>query len=122
MRVTEKADTSVLRSGDLLKNAITAIRDARNKNQLKPKDPIDLHIIPENENEYGSIKNILQKQVNAGEISFVNEAVANTIAVVVNKYQLFIDLKQELDTASQREQLLKDLEYYKVLLAAVMKD
>src|SRR5690606_2803920 len=116
-----KADAAILRSGDLLKEAITAIRDARNKNQLKPKDPIDLHIIPENEKAYGSIKNILQKQVNAGEISFVKEAVANTIAVVVNKDQLFIDPKQELDTASQREQLLKDLEYFKGFLAAVEK-
>ncbi len=38
-------DKTMLQSGLLLKETITAIRDARNKNQLKPKETIKLHVL-----------------------------------------------------------------------------
>ncbi len=36
------ADKGILQQGQLLKNVISNLRDARNKNQLKPKEEIKL--------------------------------------------------------------------------------
>jgi valyl-tRNA synthetase len=50
------ADETILAAGSLLKDVITKLRDARNKNQLKPKDPVVLHIMAENTNGYKAIE------------------------------------------------------------------
>ena len=51
----------VLKQGELLKEVITAIRDARNKTQLKPKDQVQLHIQTANASVYKNIEGILLK-------------------------------------------------------------
>jgi valyl-tRNA synthetase len=115
------ADKPLLQSGLILKETITAIRDARNKNQLKLKETIKLHILSATPAKYKAIQSILAKQVNAEQIGYTNESVSNTIAIVVQKDKFFIETTTELDTASQKEQLIKDLEYQKGFLVSVEK-
>lgn len=117
----QAADKNILQSGSILKETITAIRDARNKNQVKPKDTIQLHIQTISSANYKAIESILGKQVNADQIHYTQSAVPNTIAVVVQKDKFFIQTTTVLDTSSQKEQLLKDLEYQKGFLASVEK-
>ncbi len=114
-------DQSILRDGSLLKEVISSIRDARNKNQLKPKETIRLHIDTEDVPAYRSFESILAKQVNAPEISFTKEPVANSITVVVQKDKFFIESTTPLDTGSQKTQLQKDLDYLKGFLVSVEK-
>ncbi len=114
-------DKSILANGVLLKEVITAIRDARNKNQLKPKDTIKLHILTENKDTYQAIESILFKQVNAESVSYTSANVANSITVVVQKDKFFIETTAVFDTASQKEQLQKDLDYLKGFLISVEK-
>lgn len=113
--------SAVLAEGELLKKVITAIRDARNKNQLKPKDVIQLHIETANVTGYKAIEGILAKQVNAETVSYVTEAVSNTIVVAVEKDKFFIASNLEVDTVALKEQLLKDLAYQQGFLESVMK-
>lgn len=119
--VAENVDASILRQGEILKETISAIREARAKNNIKPKDVIKLHIQSNDEKLFETIEQILKKQVNAESISFVKEAVANTVAVVVGTNKFFIETETALDTSSQKEQLLKDLEYQKGFLLSVEK-
>ncbi len=119
--VTKKTDSAVLDNASLLKEVITAIRDARVKAQLKPKDSIKLHILSTNSNTYKSIESILAKQVNAESVAFTNEPIVGCINVVVNKDKFFLETAIELDTSSQKEQLQKDLDYYKGFLLSVDK-
>ena len=111
----------VLAQGDLLKKAVSAVRDARVKNSIKPKDPIKLHILSAENESYKKISTILSKQVNAESVAQVKDAVPGTIAVVIDKDKFFIETEKELDTAAQKEQLLKDLEYLKGFLVSVEK-
>ena len=115
------ADRKILLQGELLKQVITNIRDARNKNQLKPKEHIKLFIETPAKESYHSIESILAKQVNAGEISFTNDAIANTVVVAVEKDKFYIQTEKELDTATLKDDLLKDLEHQKGFLASVEK-
>ena len=114
-------DKTILSNSILLKEVISAIRDARNKNQLKTKDTIRLHILTENKETYQSIESILLKQVNAESVSYTSASVANSITVVVQKDKFFIETTTVLDTASQKDQLQKDLDYLKGFLISVEK-
>ena len=114
-------NSEVLKQGELLKEVITAIRDARNKTQLKPKDQVKLHIQAANTSVYKNIENFLQKQVNAESVGYVTEAVPNSINVVVQKDKFFIESENLADASSQKEQLQKDLNYFQGFLASVEK-
>jgi valyl-tRNA synthetase len=111
----------ILVKGVLLKEVITAIRDARNKAQLKPRETIRLHILPGDTSIYQSILSILARQVNAETIAFTNEPLSNCINVVVQKDKFFIETTTVLDSSSQKEQLQKDLEYQRGFLLSVEK-
>lgn len=112
---------AVLAQGELLKSLITAIRDARVKNQLKPKDSIKLHVQTAAEANYSLFEGLLLKQVNAEAFSFVQDAVAGSIAVVLGTDKLYLETEVQLDTAAQKDQLLKDLEYQRGFLISVDK-
>ena len=114
-------DKAVLQNALLLKETITGIRDARNKNQVKPKEVIQLHIQSGHPAAYKPIEQILAKQINADAIDYVTDAIPNTINVVIQKDKFFIQTAMELDTTSQKEQLLKDLDYFKGFLESVEK-
>ena len=112
---------AVLNAGALLKNVISTLRDARNKNQIKPKEAIDLHIQSENNTAYQTIQNILAKQVNAKSVAYTNAAVGSSIVVALEKDKFYLVADQAIDTASLKDNLLKDLEHQKGFLASVDK-
>ena len=116
-----KVDEAVLNAGALLKNVISTLRDARNKNQIKPKDAIELHIQSENNTAYQTIQNILAKQVNAKSVAYTNASIGSGIVVALEKDKFYLVADQAIDTASLKENLLKDLEHQKGFLASVEK-
>ncbi len=111
----------VLEQANLLKEVITGLRDTRNKQQIKPKEEIKLFIQSGNEANYNNILPILSKQINAGNIEFVKEPVANAISVVIGKDKFYLQTDQVIDTGSQKDQLQKDLAYLKGFLVSVEK-
>jgi valyl-tRNA synthetase len=112
---------TILAQGALLKNVITGLRDARNKNQIKPKEKINLFIESESVSAYQSITAILGKQAHVERIEFVNTPVSPTISTVIGKDKFYIQTEQPLDTSNQKDELLKDLAYQKGFLATVEK-
>ncbi|MDB5192394.1 MAG: valine--tRNA ligase, partial [Segetibacter sp.] len=117
----EQADEVILAEGELLKQVITALRDARNKNQIKPKEIIQLYVQTANTEAYKPIENILAKQVNTSIINYTNETVANTIVVAVEKDKFYIESEQKINAGALRTELLKDLEHQQKFLESVSK-
>jgi valyl-tRNA synthetase len=115
------ADVPVLQQGELLKQVISALRDARNKNQLKPKETIQLHIQTEDAAAFKAIENIISKQVNAAAVFYTNDTVANTIVVAVEQNKFYIESEQKLDSAALKTDLLKDLQHQQGFIASVQK-
>jgi valyl-tRNA synthetase len=118
---TETPNARIIEEAATLKELITAVRDARNKNNIKPKEKIKLSIETADKSNYSDILPILVKQVNAEEISFVNEVVSGSITVVVKKDKLYIESENKADSANQKTELLKDLDYLKGFLTSVEK-
>jgi valyl-tRNA synthetase len=114
-------DHEILQVGNKLKTVISAIREAKNKHQIKPKDPVTLFIETDKEASYQLVKNILLKQTNATTIYFSGKPEAASIMLVVGKDKIYIESETEIDKESQKEKLIKDLNYLKGFLIAVDK-
>ena len=115
------AHQELLAQGQLLQALITAVRDARVKNNLKPKDVIKLAVDTQQNALYLQAQSIIARQINAEEISFTQEAVAGSISLVLGTDKLYISSNVAIDTKAQKEQLEKDLAYQKGFLMSVDK-
>jgi valyl-tRNA synthetase len=113
---------AIIQQGNHLKSVITAIRDARNKNNVKPKESIALYITSDQELVYTSVLGLLAKQINASSIEMTKEPVAGGISLVVGVDKLYVLLNDTtIDTESQKAQLEKDLQYFIGFLQSVEK-
>ncbi len=122
LQVQETPNADTLKYGSMLQELITAVRDTRNKNQVKPKDTIKLWIDTKHHAFYELTQSLLRKQVNAAEIGFTNEAKQGSISIVVQTDKLYIQAEgAAMDTGVQREQLQKELDYLKGFLQSVEK-
>ncbi|RYZ58079.1 MAG: valine--tRNA ligase, partial [Chitinophagaceae bacterium] len=119
--VSTLKDAEVLALGKNLKELITAIRDTRSKAGLKPKENITLHIQSATPEAFTNIESLLAKQVSAGSVQYVTDAVPNTMTVVVGTNKFYLESEQEINTEAQKEKLQKDLEYYRGFLVSVEK-
>ena len=116
-----EAKSEILEQAQLLKNVITTLREARAKNQIKPKEEIKLSIQTQSSKAFQSIQPILLKQVNAASINYVQEAVGNSIVVAIEADKFYMVSEKEIDVESLKAELFKDLEYQKGFLLSVMK-
>jgi len=114
-------DAKVLQAGRVLKEVITGIRDARNKNKIKPKEEIKLYIRTESTDMFMSVYHILSKQVNANAIAFNTEALGHNIAIVIGKDKFFIETAGAFDASEQIEELQKELQRLEGFLSSVEK-
>ena len=117
----QASDKNILASGELLKAAITAIRDARNKAQLKPKEEIDLHIQTADAAQYTQVQGILAKQVNAKALHYTAESIPQSIAIVMGKEKFYMVSDQPIAADNQEEDLLKEKQRLEAFVAAIDK-
>jgi len=118
---TLSPDAIILQQGELLKQVISALRDARNKNQVKPKETIQLHIQTADTVAFKAIENIICKQVNAAAVFYTSDTVANCIVVAVEKNKFYLESNQKLDNVTLKTDLFKDLEHQQQFLLGVQK-
>lgn len=109
----------ILQQGQLLQQLITAIRDTRNKNQLKPKDVISLYVDTANADLYTIAGDILQRQVNADKLINTKEPVAGSLAIVVQTEKLYIESHAAVDTGAQKSKMEEELNYLQGFLVSV---
>lgn len=114
-------DSTILNNASLLKDVITGLRDVRNKQQIKPKETIALHIQTENTAVYKSMEHLLAKQVNAKSISYAIDIVTGAITCVIGKDKFYIETEQPMDTGKQKDDLQKELDHLKGFLVSVEK-
>ncbi len=116
-----EADDAVLQNGTLLQKLITGVRDAKNKNGLKPRETVSVFVLTKDKAGYQRFASILAKQISAGSIEFVEEPVADSIVVSANTDRLYLQSNVSIDTASLRAEMEKDLQYQKNFLESVSK-
>jgi valyl-tRNA synthetase len=118
---SKSPDENILAQGLKLKELITAIRDARNKHNIKPKETIQLFIETGDKEDYAGFETILKKQSNAESIVFSSQPENASISVVAGKEKIYITANIEIDVTAQKEKLVKDLNYLKGFLNSIDK-
>jgi valyl-tRNA synthetase len=111
----------IIEQGNFLKQIITTIREARNKNGLKPKEEIQIFIQTANTNIYSDIQSILKKQLNASEVNFVDSPVANAQVVAIENEKFFLTSGAFIQNVFSKEDLEKDLQHQNAFLISVQK-
>lgn len=119
--VYDSLNEEVLKSGAKLKQLITSIRDTRNKNQLKPKDTIQIWVDTAHHSFYELVQSILRRQVNAENIGHTTDAKQGAISIVVGTDKLYIEADAAIDVSVQKDKLQKELDYLKGFLISVDK-
>jgi valyl-tRNA synthetase len=120
----KQSNVDILAKGNILKADITAIRDSRVKLQLKNAEQILFTADPVAQSFYkkdSSMLSLLEKQVNINYAANETVSAKNEITVISSDRKFILHLEKEVDTTSQKEQLLKDLEYQKGFLISVEK-
>ncbi len=110
-----------LKQGTVLKAAITGIRDARIRAQIKSRESVKLFVRSEDVKTYATIAHLLSKQVNAEQVQFTPEAVPNAITTVIGKDQFYMVSEAPLDHSVQKAEMEKEIEYLTGFLNAVDK-
>lgn len=114
-------DMECIVAGAHLQQVISAVRDARNKNNVKPKDKVTLHIDTANAALYEQVQDMICAQVNSKSMAFTNQLVAGAIAIVVGTDKIYVETEQEVDADAQKAKLEEELKYLEGFLVSVDK-
>ncbi len=115
------SDRIILNQAEVLKAAITAIRDARVKSGIKNKEGIAVFGTVKDKQVWTSIQELLCKQVNAISFEYSNDPIANTIQLVIGGDRFYLKSDQKIDTSAQRKELEAEISYYQGFLDSVEK-
>ncbi len=116
-----ETDKPILQEAELLKSAITGIRDLRVKSNIKNKESIALFGTVKNKNIWENIRELLCKQVNVSSFEYTEESIVDTIQIVIGGDRFYVKTEQAIDTSAQRKELETELVYYKGFLDSVEK-
>lgn len=114
-------DQSILNQGELLKKMITALRDIKVKQGLKPKDEVSLYLPLVAKEGFSALNIVLARQCFIADIHFTNDKIEKAISFTVDHLACCMTSEKEIDNAQQIEQMKKDLEYYKGFLQSIDK-
>jgi len=117
----ESVDAGIILEGEIAKDILNKVRDVRNKNSLKQRDPIKLFVKTKKPQNYERFVNTLKRKAFLSDFEFTDTDIENAVSFIVNKDQFFVDTGVEIDAASEIERLQKDLDYQKGFLVSVSK-
>lgn len=116
----EQINTELIEQGEKLKQIISTVRDLRNKNNIKPKEQLDLSVLTENLNGYQQTEKLLCKLANLKSFSKVVNEVTGAMTFMVKQEQFFLVAEKEINVEQEKSRLQKELEHQKGFLKTVM--
>ena len=116
----EQWDEALLARFELVKEAITGIRNVRKQKNIAQKQPLTLKVIVD-ENYPAAYAPVIVKMGNISAIETVAEKDPAAAAFIVKTTQYFVPLGDNIDREAETKRLTADLEYLEGFLASVMK-
>ena len=116
----EQWDEALLARFELVKEAITDIRNVRKQKNIAQKQPLTLKVIVD-ENYPAAYAPVIVKMGNISAIETVTEKDPAAAAFIVKTTQYFVPLGDNIDREAETKRLTADLEYLEGFLASVMK-
>jgi valyl-tRNA synthetase len=118
---SEASNQSVLSEASTAFDIITEIRNTRNAKGISPKETLKLLIGKGDQTLISSFWPLIQKLCNIGEVSFNSEKISNATSFMIKSTEFFIPMDGRIDTAKEREAIIKELEYLRGFMTSVDK-
>ena len=112
-----KVDKNLLDRFNITAEVVTNIRNIRKQKNISPKETIDLFVKAASHDT--SFDSIIKKLGNISELKYSNEKPESAISFIVKSAEYYIPFKQNLDPKTEKERLVKELEYNKGFLKSV---
>jgi len=125
-KVTSEENSAFLKDIELVKSIVSNIRDIKNKNQVSPKEMVQLTVIDNDEisralNMAGA-KDIIKGMAFVDELNVVaSDEGVDGISFICGKTKLFAHLDLEVDEAAALEEAQKDLKYQQGFVTGIEK-
>lgn len=117
--VTKTADEVVLLRFESFMKTVIGVRAIRNEKNISPKIPLQLHIKATETTDEKSLIPVLKKLCNLNAVQHISEKPSNAASFIVNNVEYYIPLAGMIDNASEREKILKEIDYAKGFLKSV---
>ncbi|MDB5031525.1 valine--tRNA ligase [Mucilaginibacter sp.] len=115
----EQINTQLLEETEIVKQAITDIRNTRNNKQISPKEALALSVKANSGINYNQYRSIIGKLGNLSAFNIVDEKVSGAVSFMVSKDEFFIPLTGNIDPVAETERLNKEKEYLHGFLKSV---
>ena len=120
-----KVNTAFIKNISTVKDAITKIREIRQKNQLKSYEPLKM-FVQESEgaiNFFGieGLKELLIKMGAIESLTFTKTEPDNTVNFIAGTEKFYLELNLTIDEAAEKERIAKELHYMNGFLISVNK-
>ncbi len=116
---------ALIRDVELAKAIISGVRDTRNKNGVKAKDPLMAYAQHSSRVQAllkrEGLRPVIIKMAYLEDLETVSTETENTVPFLAGADKFFLELKQEIDTEEERKRLEKDLEYQQGFVSGVRK-
>jgi valyl-tRNA synthetase len=114
-------DATLLAAADQAFEVIAQIRNLRNSKQISPKNELALFVKAADPKLYADFSGVIVKLANTTAPEMVTEKPAGTVSLIVKSDELYVPLAEQLDSAKERENLLKELDYTRGFMDSVVK-
>lgn len=118
-----KRDQTVIEKVEAAKTIITGIRDVRNQNQVKPREPLAV-VVQDSDAARGlfaleGFREMLVKMAVLESIEVSKEEPSNAKSFIVGTDKFYVELKQTIDIEAERKKLTAELEYQRGFIRSI---
>jgi valyl-tRNA synthetase len=116
-------DRQLVADVEQAKDIISKVRDIRNQNQIKPRDPLAMFLQESTSvNVFlgrTGLSDLLAKLAVLSECAITTDEPANARSFISGTDKCYVVLNQEIDTDAEREKISKELEYQRGFIKSI---
>ncbi len=104
---------------EIVKQAITQIRNIRNNKKLSPKEKLPLSIKANSTVPYKSFEPIITKLGNISKLDIINDKLTGAMSFMISTDEFYVPLNENLDAVAESIRLQKEKDYLTGFLQSV---
>ncbi|KAA3632988.1 MAG: valine--tRNA ligase [Bacteroidetes bacterium] len=110
---------------ELAKAIVSGVRDVRNNNGIKQKEPLKVHGQTSDDLaellESEGMKSMVMKMAFLESLDMTDDSIDNSVSFIVKTHKFFVELNQEINKEEECQRLTKELEYQEGFVRTVEK-
>ncbi|MBC7864035.1 MAG: class I tRNA ligase family protein, partial [Bacteroidia bacterium] len=114
----QKADADKIKLFEQAKEIVTQVRNIRNQKNISPKEKMELQARVQGEKK-SDFNEVIVKLANLSAFTYTDAKPEGAVSFVIPGTEFFVPLTGKIDTAAEKERILKEIEYNKGFLKSV---